>query len=81
MFSCLIGLEVTHKTMVREAPGSIPDSANLKDCLWVFTFFFVPNKLLFLLFFFAIPFAMFIHLLYCKMCDRLEEYQDIKLAS
>jgi len=69
-FSCLGSLEVTHPTVVREFPGSIPDSnKDFYVCFFVLLLlcfsFFVQTLFVMQ---FAILFAIFIHLVYLTYC-------------
>jgi len=85
-FNWLGGPEATHLTGVRELPVSIPDSGNgsfvwiLFCCCFIDTFL---SKTHYLSRNFVIHLEMLIPLVYwtyCKICDRLQGYQDTDLA-
>ena len=82
----LDGAEVTHHLWVYEFPGSIPGSGNgfyVSFFLFYCCCFYFLSKTRNLSHHFAIPFAMFIYLVYltyCKIWDRLWGYKDTDLS-
>jgi len=85
--SWLGGVVVKHPLWVQEVLGSIPGSGKgfyVQLFLLLLLCFYFLSKNTLLVKRFAIPFAMFIYLVYltyCKICDRLKRYKDTDLAS